>query len=104
MLKDSCIGAHAAGLCNLAFSGECRGGHIGIREGNVMKKLTRDEIKERVEKIRQGIGDDDEVSLWVEEISASIPNSQVIGTIMAGNGISVDEIVDRLYRPDVIYL
>ena len=72
--------------------------------GNLMKKLTRDEIKERVEKIRQGLGDDDEVSLWVEEISASIPNCQVIGTIMAGNGISVDEIVDRLYRPDVIYL
>ncbi len=84
--------------------GTCRGGHIGIREGNLMKKLTRDEIKERVEKIRQGLGDDDEVSLWVEEIAASIPNCQVIGTIMAGNGISVDEIVDRLYRPDVISL
>lgn len=69
-----------------------------------MRKLSRDEVKERVEKMRQGLGDDNEVGVWVEEILASVPNRQVIETIMAGNGVSIDEIVDRLYVANVIYL
>ena len=69
-----------------------------------MEKLSRDEIKERVEKIRQGMGSDNEVGVWIEEILASVPNREVIGTIMAGKNVSVDEIVDRLYTADIIYL
>lgn len=69
-----------------------------------MKKLSRDEVKERVEKMRQGLGSDTEVGVWVEEILASVPNRQVIETIMAGDGVSVEEIVDRLYVANVIYL
>ena len=69
-----------------------------------MNKLSKDEVKWRVENIRQGIGSDDEVSRWVEEILASVPNRQVIETIMAGEGVGIDEIVERLYIADVIYL
>lgn len=69
-----------------------------------MQKISRDKVKEYVEKIRQGTGNDEEIRIWIEEISASVPNRQVISTIMAGNGISTDEIVDRLYTADVIYL
>ena len=69
-----------------------------------MSRLNRTEVKERVEKIRQGIGSDHEVSVWVEEILASVPNREVIKTIMAGECIGTDEIVDRLYTADVIYL
>ncbi len=69
-----------------------------------MNKIDRAKVKEYVEKIRQGIGNDNEVSTWIEEILASVPNRQVIHTIMAGEGVSTDEIVDRLYKVDAIYL
>lgn len=69
-----------------------------------MNKLCRDEVQERVEKIRQGIGSDDEVNVWIEEILASVPNRQVIETIMAGEGVSTDEIVEQLYIANVICL
>ena len=59
-----------------------------------MGKLSRDEVTERVEKISQGMGSDEEVNVWIE----------VIETIMAGNGVSAAEIVDRLYKADVICL
>ena len=68
-----------------------------------MNRLSRDEVKKRVEKIRQGIGSDHEVGVWIEEILASVPNREVIKTIMAGENVSIDEIVDRLYTADVIY-
>jgi hypothetical protein len=34
-----------------------------------MKKLNREEVFMYVEKIRKGLGSDDEVTRWVEEIS-----------------------------------
>jgi len=69
-----------------------------------MNKLRREEVKERVEKITQGIGSDNEVNIWIEEILASVPNRQVIETIMSGEDVSVDEIVERLYTANVICL
>ena len=50
------------------------------------------------------MGSDEEVNVWIEEIAESVPNRQVIETIMAGNGVSAAEIVDRLYKADVICL
>ncbi len=72
--------------------------------GVIVGKLSRDEMTERVEKISQGMGSDKEVNVWIEEIAESVPNRQVIETIMAGNGVSAAEIVDRLYKADVICL
>ena len=69
-----------------------------------MGKISRGEVAERVEKISQGLGNDEEVNVWIEEIAESVPNRQVVETIMAGNGVSVEEIVDRLYQADVICL
>lgn len=69
-----------------------------------MSRIGRNEVKERIEKIRQGLGSDEEVSIWIEEIMESVPNRQVMETIMAGNNVSVEEIVDRLYKADVICL
>ena len=69
-----------------------------------MKKISRNEVKERVEKMRQGLGTDEEVGMWVEEILESVPNRQVIEIIMAGKNVSIDEIVDRLYTTNTIYL
>lgn len=57
-----------------------------------MNKLCRDEVQERVEKIKQGTGSDDEVNVWIEEILASVPNRQVIETIMAGEGVSTEKL------------
>ncbi len=67
-----------------------------------MGKINRVGVTERVEKISQGLGSDEEVNVWIEEIAESVPNRQVVETIMAGNGVSVEEIVDRLYKADVI--
>lgn len=69
-----------------------------------MSRIGRNEVKERIEKIRQGLGSDEEVSIWIEEIMESVPNRRVMETIMAGNNVSVEEIVDRLYKADVICL
>lgn len=69
-----------------------------------MSRIGRNEVKERIEKIRQGLGSDEEVSIWIEEIMESVPNRQVMETIMAGNNVSVEEIVDRLYKANVICL
>lgn len=69
-----------------------------------MSRIDRNGVKERVEKIRQGLGSDKEVAIWIEEIKKSVPNQQIIATIMAGNEVSNEEIVDRLYKADVICL
>lgn len=72
--------------------------------GIFMNRLSRTEVRERVEKIRQGLGSDHEVNVWIEEILTSVPNREVIKTIMAGEGAGIDEIVERLYTADVICL
>ena len=38
-----------------------------------MGKLSRDEVTERVEKISQGMGSDEEANVWIEEIAESVP-------------------------------
>ena len=70
----------------------------------IVNKLNRSEVTERIEKISEGLGSDEEVNVWIEEIAESVPNRQVIETIMAGNSVSAAEIVDRLYKADVICL
>ena len=46
--------------------------------------LSRDEVYAYVEKIRMGLGSDDEVEKWIGEISASVPNRNIIGTNYVG--------------------
>ena len=41
--------------------------------GVIVGKLSRDEVTERVEKISQGMGSDEEVNVWIEEIAESVP-------------------------------
>ena len=67
-----------------------------------MKKLNRDEIFVYVEKIMMGLGSDEEVAKWIEEISNSVPNRNVIGAIMSGK--TVEESVNKLYEANIIYL
>lgn len=69
-----------------------------------MKKLNREEVFMYVEKIRKGLGSDDEVTRWVEEISISVPNRNILGTIMSGNNITTEEVVNKLYESNVIYI
>lgn len=57
-----------------------------------------------VEKIRKGLGSDDEVTRWVEQISISVPNRNILGTIMSGNNVKTEEVVNRLYESNVIRL
>ena len=66
--------------------------------------LSRDEVYAYVEKIRMGLGSDDEVEKWIGEISASVPNRNIIGTIMSGSGITTEEVVNKLYQEYIIYL
>lgn len=51
-----------------------------------------------------GLGSDDEVEKWIGEISASVPNRNIIGTIMSGSGITTEEVVNKLYEANIIYL
>ncbi len=39
-----------------------------------MDKLSREEVKELVEKISYGMGSDEEVSEWIQKIMDSVPN------------------------------
>lgn len=68
------------------------------------EKLSREEIKQLVIKIRNGEGDDSEVSKWIEDILNSVPNREVIEVIMSGSNATVDEIVDKLYVSNAILL
>ena len=69
-----------------------------------MNKLSRNEIFMYIEKIRMGLGSDEEVANWIEKISISVPNRNIIGTIMSGNHITTEEVVSKLYEANVIYL
>ncbi len=69
-----------------------------------MKKLNREEVFMYDEKIRKGLGSDDEVTRSVKEISDSVPNRNILGTIMSGNNVTTEEIVNKLYESNVIYL
>ena len=53
-----------------------------------MDRLSRDEVYAYVEKIRMGLGSDEEVEKWIGEISASVPNRNITRTIMLGTGIT----------------
>lgn len=69
-----------------------------------MKKLSREEVKDLVLKIRQGLGDDRERNEWIEQIRDSVPNREVIRAIMSGPNASIEEILDKLYTSNVIQL
>ena len=62
-----------------------------------MEKLTKEQVTELVRKIRKGEGDDIELVQWISEISLATSNPEVIKTIMLGDGITVEEIVETLY-------
>ncbi len=49
-----------------------------------MDKLSREEVKELVEKISYGMGSDEEVSEWIQKIMDSVPNRNVVEAIMSG--------------------
>lgn len=69
-----------------------------------MKKLSREEVKDLVLKIRQGLGEDEEMNEWIDQISNSVPNREVIKAIMSGPNASIEEILDKLYTSNVIQL
>ena len=69
-----------------------------------MQKLSREEVKDLVLKIRQGLGDDKERNEWIEQIRDSVPNRQVIGAIMVGPNATIDDIMKRLYTTNTIQL
>ena len=48
-----------------------------------MDKLSREEVKELVEKISYGMGSDEEVSEWIQKIMDSVPNRNVVEAIMS---------------------
>ena len=62
-----------------------------------MDKLSREEVKELVEKISYGMGSDEEVSEWIQKIMDSVPNRNVVEAIMSGPNASIEEILDKLY-------
>lgn len=69
-----------------------------------MNKLNNEEVKELVTKISLGLGDDEDVSLWIQSIMDSVPNRNVIETIMSGEDETIEQIVDKLYTSNVIQL
>ena len=69
-----------------------------------MDKLSREEVKELVEKISYGMGSDEEVSEWIQKIMDSVPNRNVVEAIMSGPNASIEEILDKLYTGNVIRL
>lgn len=69
---------------------------------NDMNKLSREEVKTLVEKISYGLGSDEEVSEWIQNIMDSVPNRNVVETIMSDQNVSIDEIVSKLYKVNVI--
>lgn len=69
-----------------------------------MEKITKEQVTELVYKIRMGEGDEDELSEWILKISMATSNPEVIKTIMAGNAVTVDEIVEKLYSYKPIIL
>ena len=69
-----------------------------------MDKLSREEVKELVEKISYGMGSDEEVSEWIQKIMDSVPNRNVVEAIMSGPNSSIEEILDKLYTGNVIRL
>ena len=69
-----------------------------------MDKLSREEVKELVEKISYGMGSDEEVSEWIQKIMDSVPNRNVVEAIVSGANASIEEILDKLYTGNVIRL
>jgi len=84
----SSAGHYSGGLLDIV-----NGGSSGV----YMEKLTEEQVTELVRKIRKGEGDDIELVQWISEISLATSNPEVIKTIMLGDGITVEEIVETLY-------
>lgn len=67
-----------------------------------MEKLTRQEVKQLVTKIKAGEGTDKEVGEWVEKIRISTGNPNVVRAIMSSNDIEI--VMENLYHFSVICL
>jgi len=73
----------------------------------MMRKLTRDEMIERVQRIMDVDGTDKELESLANEIDACIPHLDIIDLIYDGDqSMTAEEIVDKAlaYKPHVIYL
>lgn len=69
-----------------------------------MKKLTKEQVKELVIRIRSGEGDDNESAEWIESIVLSTANPEALRCIMSGNNATIEEIMDKLYSYKPILL
>ena len=69
-----------------------------------MERLSREAVKDLVIKIRQGLGEDEERNKWIDQIRDSVPNREVIKTIMSGPDADIEDILDKLYTSNVICL
>ena len=69
-----------------------------------MEKLSREEVKDLVIRIRQGLGEDEDRNKWVDQIRNSVPNREVIKAIMSGPNADIENILDKLYTSNVIQL
>lgn len=70
----------------------------------VVRKLSKEEVRELVIRIRQGEGDDKEFTEWMESISFSTANPEVRKCIISGRNATIDEIMDKLYSYKPILL
>ncbi len=69
-----------------------------------MRILNKEEILGLVVRIRNGQGTDEEVSRWLDEISASVPNRNVVEAIMSGDDVTAEDVVEKLFEANIIYL
>ena len=63
-----------------------------------MRKWNKEEILELVVRIRNGEGADEEVSRWIDEISDSVPNRNVVEAIMSDEDATAEDVVEKLYE------
>lgn len=69
-----------------------------------MTKLSKEEVRELVMRIRRGEGNDKEFTEWMENISYSTVNPEVRKCIMSGSNATIDEIMEKLYSYKPILL
>lgn len=67
-----------------------------------MEKLTQQEVRQLVVKIKSGEGNDKELAEWVEKIHISTGNPEVVKAIMSSGDIEI--VMKNLYNFPVIYL
>lgn len=67
-----------------------------------MKRLTRTEMIELIERLMRGEGDDDEARAWIEALERSIPNPHILDLFFYDRSeLTAEQILDKAsaYRP-----